>query len=365
MNAPAILRALCCLALAAAGAGAQSTLLVPQQFESIQAAVDAADEGDTIQIAGGTYAEAVVLSGKAGLTLKAKGKVVIDPGTDVGLTLEGCSQVLLLKLRVLGATTGIHLVDSTGCLLSKCRVENTSGDGIRADGGGGHRIEKCQVKKAGNDGIALGVGEPTPVDDCTIVSCKLTQPGDDGIDINGSGNLVQKCTALKPLEDGFEIDDATVGTGNSFEDCKAIKPAFGGLVITGVDNAFVRCKVVQSGDDAVTVGSGSGAVVQDCKLTKPGFDGIRMAAAASQATLSGNKVSGAGDDGLDLRGTASSVDGNSAKGCQGAGFRLAAGSSGNTLTDNTAKGNQDFDLNDASGGANSVDASNHFGTTGP
>src|SRR5215510_4237939 len=51
------------------------TLKVPSQFESIQAAVDAAVAGDVVQVAKGIYNENVVVS-TAGITLKGKGATI-------------------------------------------------------------------------------------------------------------------------------------------------------------------------------------------------------------------------------------------------------------------------------------------------
>ncbi|MBP2055574.1 hypothetical protein J2Z21_008590 [Streptomyces griseochromogenes] len=54
----------------APAAHAASTLVVPRDYRTIQAAVDAAASGDTILVQGGTYTEQVVVSGK---DLKLKG----------------------------------------------------------------------------------------------------------------------------------------------------------------------------------------------------------------------------------------------------------------------------------------------------
>lgn len=54
-------------------AAAQDVHKVPSEHPTIQEAVDVAADGDIIEISGGTYAEAVVVSGKTGLVIRAKG----------------------------------------------------------------------------------------------------------------------------------------------------------------------------------------------------------------------------------------------------------------------------------------------------
>ena len=49
--------------IAISSVASADTLKVPQQFETIQAAVDAANDGDTIAVARGVYNENVVLEG--------------------------------------------------------------------------------------------------------------------------------------------------------------------------------------------------------------------------------------------------------------------------------------------------------------
>ena len=59
---------------------AAETLTVPQQFETIQAAIDAAEDGDVIEIRKGKYAEVPAIDGKGDLTFRAVGKVTLDLG---------------------------------------------------------------------------------------------------------------------------------------------------------------------------------------------------------------------------------------------------------------------------------------------
>lgn len=83
-------------------------------------------------------------------------------------------------------------------------------------------------------------------------------------------------------------------------------------------------------------------------------------------TVDANKVTAAGNDGFQVLGNGGTYTGNSAKGSGSDGFELGAGTTGNTLSLNSAKGSKDgFDLNDQSGGANTIDGTNDFKTEFP
>ncbi len=377
------------LALLAAGRpAAAGTILVPQDHATIQAAIAASVNGDIIQIKSGTYPEAVSLVGKSSVVLVGKGKVVIDPppGT-IGVTVDSCTSCTLENIQVLrGAPNCIYGIDTAGCLIFKCKVQNSTGDGIRLDNCTGFIIQSCRVTNAGNDAISLGVGTANACSSNLLIGNKLVTPVDDGIDINGSGNLVEGNTAIRPLEDGFEIDDFTVGSGNVFRENKAVKPFFSGFVVTGEGNTFQDNKVVKSGDDAVFVGAGSlDNVIQRTAISKAGADGIFGATGADGLVLTDNTVSKAADDGIDVQGDGAAVDGNSVKTCGDNGFEIQGDTgtytgnkakaskddgfdlagTGNLLSTNWARGSKGFDLFDQSAGASTADGTNDFKTVFP
>ena len=63
------------------------TLKVPGDYATIQAAVDAASDGDTISVKRGTYGENVVIDGSRpgenNLTLRGQGKPIINPAVGI------------------------------------------------------------------------------------------------------------------------------------------------------------------------------------------------------------------------------------------------------------------------------------------
>jgi parallel beta-helix repeat protein len=372
------------LALAPAAA-AQHVHKVPSEHPTIQEAVDVAADGDIVEISSGTYLEAVVVAGKTGLVIRAKGKVVIDPPSETGLTLDGCTDCVVEKVRVVGCPGhGILVTGSTGCLLEKCRVEDVAGDGIRVDDSSDVTLEKCTVKRAGGDGIALAVGQALPADGCTLLKNKVFDADFDAFGINGSNNVAEKNLAHKPGASGFYLDETVGGDANLCTGNKVIRPGELGFGVNGTGAEILGNKVVKSGNRGVHVLSGSGHSIRDNSLAKTGNDGVRVESGVAGVTIAANTIRKAGDDGVEVDGPTATVEDNTisaadedgfevdgddglyqrnkANGCGESGFHLSEGAN-NTLTLNKAHGNKLFDLEDETGGANTIAGDNAFGST--
>jgi len=372
------------LVILAAGSAAQVVRKVPQDFPTIQGAVDASSDSDQIVISAGTYAENVVIDGLSFLNITCKGKVVIAPAAGVGLTLDGATSCYTEKLRLLGGDNGIKLVDSSNNVFFKCRVDDTVGDGIRIEGGLGNQVITCTIKHAGSDAVSLAAGSPDFTDANLIVDSAFLEPGDDGIELNGNSNVIDGCKTVKANGDGYEIDTTTLGTGNHIQNCKAVKPLGAGVIVTGDGNRLKNLKITGAGGNAVEVNGGTDTRIETSKFTKPGGNGWICTGTAAfltdskiskpggngvwqqgdTATISGNKVSGAGGSGYKIAGDDGSYTGNSSTGAIGNGFDLA-GATGNTLSGNKAKGSKGFDLNNPVPADNTVDETNDFKTVGP
>ncbi len=374
------------MGLVAVAPAAADTIRVPQDVPLLQDAVDGATDGDEILVSKGDY-PSLVINQKVNLSIRAKGKVRIGSAGDGGgaaLQITTCNFISISKLRF-ESTPGdsvmlfdsedvtlcgvrvsdaggraVHVDDCSDITLEKVRIDGTGLEGIRTDGSQRVTIEKCLVMDTGGDAIALSSGNNAlPTDDSTVCRTRIVRPGDDGLDINGSGNHAEKVIVRDADEDAFEVDTDGAGSDNSFLKCKAIKPAFNGFEIGGSMNTLEQSTVVRPGEDGIALrGTGAHEVLK-CRVQKPFFDGFFLVGGSIGNTLTDNKVAGASDDGIDVQTTGNAITGNKVAGSDDNGLEVQ--STGNTFTENKVRGSGDFDIADSAGGNTYVD--NKFKTT--
>ena len=108
------------------------TIRVPQDFASILQASKAATDGDTILISGGSYAETLGIENITGLTLRDKGKVVLEAtGSGFALAVSNAFDLLLSNLRFEGGGFGVRVMNSEGISVSKCRLRTATRGSLR------------------------------------------------------------------------------------------------------------------------------------------------------------------------------------------------------------------------------------------
>ena len=125
-------------------------LLVPQEYTTIQAAVDAASDGDTINVSPGTYTsdtgEVVFMLGKNIIlqSTELHGAVIDGQGTRRGITCtQGEPESTLISGFVIqncysGGGGGGFLIDNSSPTISNCKILNNN-----ANNGGGVLAEYC------------------------------------------------------------------------------------------------------------------------------------------------------------------------------------------------------------------------------
>jgi len=196
------------------------TLVVPDEFETIQAAVDAAAAGDTVLVRQGRYTEHVVL--KTGICLRGEGRertvLQMVPGKAEILLAPGCAWGSIEDLQVDGTggkeldgwiPDGLHLRSSslriTGCLLHSCL-----GCGLYAsDPESRPYVRDCTVEKNAQDGICFretGGG--------LIVECISRSNGAVGIQVRQSKGevVVRDCLCEQDAHAGIAACGGSTAT---------------------------------------------------------------------------------------------------------------------------------------------------------
>jgi hypothetical protein len=347
-----IIAVLCALAASRARA---DTLLVPQQFPTIQAALDAAAADDVVLIHGGIYAESPARSLPANVTIQGKGNARIDAtGLGAGLTVDG-QNLQVIGLRIIGGTDGI-VVGGTKTVVRKCSVSDVSDRGFVLNGAQ-QKLDQCKVKHSGGTGIAVLSGNQAVLKKCKVsdaagagltiaAACiqayvfkpRILRPGTDGIVNDGGGGVVAGARVVDAAARGIADNAPLTQHGNAYVDCTVVKPAAAGLV-----------------------SSGKGPQLGGCIIRKPGATGIDVA--GDLALVQHCQVKSAGGDGLRIGGNFGTWVSNSSTKAAGNGFVLDG--TGNTLSLNIGKGSGGFDLLDNQPGQNTIADDNQFGTVGP
>lgn len=315
---------------------------VPGDFATIQDALSSVGDGSEIIVAKGTYFEALDLSGRSDVTIRGKGKVVIDVGfastpcltlrdcerVDVskltflqgthGVLVDDCRDVSIARCRIDGSTTGIAVQDTIGFAIERCRLDETTFaidvDGETTTNGS---ITRNTIRDVGGTGIHVGGNQyDVPWDqpsDVTVSRNKLLTV-DHPLSIHGVDHLVEKNKVV-----GCRGSAAIMLYGDGVEVLRNRVKAFQG---DGLRSGGLRCRV-EKNVFAKPTGSGintgwgfpSTATENEFvanRVVAPGTHGVN--ANGHTDTFSGNRVAKAAYFGFDVGGTDETFVGNRATG---------------------------------------------------
>ncbi|BCS94854.1 hypothetical protein DSLASN_04860 [Desulfoluna limicola] len=157
----------------------ENVLRVPQDYSTIQAAVDAAVDNDTVVISDGTYTstENVKILAEKRITIRSVNgpeKTIIDcQGNGIGIVVN--NGVTISGLTVTNASRGGIRGNGTSTI-ENCIIKNNYGE--RHGGGlafeyGSPRIENCRIEEnsslSGGGGISFSYGAPELIN-CLIIN---------------------------------------------------------------------------------------------------------------------------------------------------------------------------------------------------
>ena len=322
-------------AFAAAPLAGAKTFKVPAKFATIQAAVDAADGDDVIQIARGTYTESITLTGKQNIVIKGKGKVILDAGgADHALTLDGCTGVTLTNFRVRNAAISGIFVNGGAAIVVR-KVKLLSGLPIGLDATGVSASTFDDVRSENQVTSALRVDGTA----CHVENLNLVNTTGTALDLRGPRHFVENCTIDGAtfgidVQDGIDPSTGVVIDDNDLRNCSSA-----GVQFQCVRGVMRRNTVTNAGTAGLTINSsGDENVLEDNVVIGSTSRGISIS--GGRNTLANNRVDGAGTEGIALV-QAQSLDNlvfhNTVQNCGGTGYFVQG--TGNAVVGNVSAAN--------------------------
>jgi len=270
-----------------------STLHVPEDYPTIQAAIDAVETGGRIYVSSGTYVECLAIQKAVTLVGEGPETTVIEATDPVSsaVTILAVGLVQIENVAITGAigvsTAGVLVRGNSSVCLSRCQIEGNR-YGVVCAGDSRVELETSDITENGLDGIAA-------VDRSSIFlsGCSIRQNGGNGLTgMHSSQTRSDSCS----LE---ENSAAGVWAANSCEmrlaDCSLTRNEYGVVLQEEAVGVLRRVQVVKNSKSGITCMGNSQAQVLDCAFFA-NESGLRLSdeamAEISDSSFEGNRSYG-------------------------------------------------------------------------
>lgn len=282
---------------------------IVQDGESIQAAVDAADVGDTICVETGTYEEEVIVTVDELSLVAADGhEPVLDGEGELGtaLTISNRSNVTVdgFEVRDYSEDVSVLVDDAWGTTLSNTDIIHpdfgTTGGGISIRSSPEVTIDNCLIEDhSSGDGIEVDASRDVRIENSTVSD----NAGTAGVLLDGSASAEIKNNTI--LGNGGDGIRARVGSDEALIEGNDIESNWdgNGILLFEVDDVEIRENTIQEhGDREILINDAPGAVVDDNHIvgtTSNSSPGILIIGLLSEGcTISNNHISDNGNEGI-------------------------------------------------------------------
>ncbi len=192
----------------ATGPAAAGTLRVPDDYTTIQEAIDAATRGDTILVDGGTYEPPadIVIDGKWNLFIIG-GDWFDRPVVNGSFRLIDSDDILLERFTVLG---GVIISCNEGTVLRDCEISDSGGAGVTVmscPGGAYSEVLVAGCRITGNTGA--GIEAELSGGQAVFSNNTIHDNGGCGVSILHSYGSISGNTIYGNGSDGVGIEDAS------------------------------------------------------------------------------------------------------------------------------------------------------------
>ncbi len=340
------------------------TIVVPDQFNRIQLAKDAARSGDTIRVKPGSYVEAIAF--KDGVNLigtdaqACRIEAVEVAGREEMILVRGCKSGSIQKLTLQGGgilVDGITIDDSK-ITVSDCVITDCKGSGIVVRGEVSSPVlTRNQCRGNGRQGIyflkrSVGLAEGNVCTANGATGVSVADPGTDPI--------LRKNECRENKKHGIEF---SYGSGGTAEDNICERNGSGGLVIvnTGTSPTMRRNQCRSNQQHGVAFGNGAGGLAENNVCENNVGSGVVIYDKGTNPTLRGNESKTNKLHGFEYqRASIGVLEGNTAESNDGCGVVISDPQTEPTVRDNRLLNNKQFGLYIVNGANPKVEKNNKF-----
>ncbi|MCX5389133.1 right-handed parallel beta-helix repeat-containing protein [Streptomyces sp. NBC_00094] len=276
------------------------------EYASLAAALEAANDGDVLTVAPGTYRENLVM--RRAVTLRGPeggvGSVRIAPPDGVALTVR--ASVTVQDLHIEGqdvAAPALLIEDGTPELLD-LRIMTRSAAGIEVRGAARPTVRRCTIDNPAGVGIAVVDGAGGVFEECEVVSA-----GQAGVSVRGGAHpRLERCRVHHSSGAGI----AVTGEGSGLEGvgCEVYEIKGAGLQIAARATAHLTdSSVHRTSADGITLDTDAVLTLSDCDIHDVPENAVDLRS-RSVLTLTRSTVRRFGRNGLSVWDPGTRVDAN-------------------------------------------------------
>ena len=313
-----------------------ATIKVPQDYATIQEAIDAASPSDKIRVREGTYVENININKSIQVRGTANARIVAADDSQPAVRISA-TDATFRRFEVRGGRGVLIEFAGTGVTLDRLLVSASLSEGITLNGGEGCHVKKCKSFENIGAGILLsGSIQPDGNVGYEVKSCSIDRNGSQGIKLlDSSGGVIQRCKIAQNGRDGILIDnssDVTLLDNDSSSNAAAGYRIIAASVRIIVDGNKATGNVY----DGYVFGRSTGVATDN--TAKDNGDSGFWCSDETTWRFENNRSENNAEHGFLLDGPGNEYVGNKSLSNSGAGFYVSFGG-GNLIQKNLAKNN--------------------------